>query len=146
MVFGRLKLPSMSSSTCTAIDYFSNRPGHKQRFFYLWSTLTEIGPVTRGVGEAQFVCSLGTPDYARAGSRGIETGVWAVPFMCVAELAVDLGALFAAKRSTHGGTYTLSLVTYHRRLITLRSDLCSRRIFVQRKASCLVAYHGSDKI
>lgn len=34
----------------------------------LWGALTEIGPAARGIGEAMFVRSFGTPDYTRAGS------------------------------------------------------------------------------
>lgn len=60
----------------------------------LGSSLTQVGPFVRVIGETMLVCLLRRPDYTGGRTRGIETGVRLVAFVRFTEVAVDAGAQF----------------------------------------------------
>ena len=65
----------------------------------LRSSLAQVGPCGRVVGETMFVCSFGAPNHSSRRSGRIQASVWLMSLVSIAELPMDLGAHFAVKVS-----------------------------------------------
>ena len=63
-VYHRISTPELMGHDCSLTVIYFRRP------------LTKIGPGVWVVEKSMFIRSLGRPDHARGGTRGIEAGMW----------------------------------------------------------------------
>ena len=96
--------------------------------FDFWGPLPKICPLGGIFEEAVLVGPFRAPDYASGGARGIETGVWTVTFVGIAELAVDFGGEFAGSDvSGRSGVLISCCAGESRKYLALGSLLVEKR-------------------